>query len=85
MGTYLHNLQTDHQSSPRPTGVAMFGINPDRRSHRQTSFRLCQDQPQNGSDESASSSSGARKVLSNRRKISRNLIIPGDKCISAKA
>jgi hypothetical protein len=31
-GTYLHNIQTDHQSSPRRTGVAMFGINCDRRS-----------------------------------------------------
>jgi hypothetical protein len=26
-------FQTDIQSSPHPTGVAMFGINPDRRSH----------------------------------------------------
>ena len=32
-GTYVHNIQTDIQSSPHPTGVAMFGINPDRRSH----------------------------------------------------
>ena len=31
--TYLHNLQKDRRSLPRPTGVAMFGINPDRRSH----------------------------------------------------
>jgi hypothetical protein len=31
-GTYVHNIQTDIQSSPHPTGVAMFGINPDRRS-----------------------------------------------------
>jgi spore coat protein A, manganese oxidase len=30
-GTYVHNIQTDIQSSPHPTGVAMFGINPDRR------------------------------------------------------
>jgi hypothetical protein len=35
-GTYLHNIQTDYQSSPRPTGVAMFGINSDRRSQRAT-------------------------------------------------
>src|SRR5208282_580666 len=27
-GTYVHNIQTDIQSSPHPTGVAMFGINP---------------------------------------------------------
>ena len=33
-GTYVHNIQTDIQSSPHPTGVAMFGINPDRRSHQ---------------------------------------------------
>ena len=31
-GTYVHNIQTDIQSSPHLTGVAMFGINPDRRS-----------------------------------------------------
>ena len=31
-GTYVHNIQTDIQSSPHPTGVAMFGIIPDRRS-----------------------------------------------------
>jgi hypothetical protein len=30
--TYLHNLQRDRRSLPRPTGVAMFGINPDHRS-----------------------------------------------------
>jgi hypothetical protein len=30
----IHNIQTDHQSSPRPTGVAMFGINSDRRPTR---------------------------------------------------
>jgi hypothetical protein len=34
-GTYVHNIQTDIQSSPHPTGVAMFGIIPDRRSHLQ--------------------------------------------------
>jgi hypothetical protein len=33
-GTYVHNIQTDIQSSPHPTSVAMFGINPDRRSQR---------------------------------------------------
>jgi hypothetical protein len=33
--TYLHNLQRDRRSLQRPTGVAMFGINPDRRSHGQ--------------------------------------------------
>jgi hypothetical protein len=33
-GTYVHNIQTDIQSSPYPTGVAMFGINSDRRSQR---------------------------------------------------
>jgi len=38
-GTYLHNIQTDHQSSPRPTGVAMFGINSDRRSQRAMGIR----------------------------------------------
>jgi hypothetical protein len=32
-GTYLNNIQTDIQCAPHPTGVAMFGINPDRRSH----------------------------------------------------
>jgi hypothetical protein len=37
-GTYVHNIQTDIQSSPHPTGVAMFGINPDRRSQF---CRLC--------------------------------------------
>jgi hypothetical protein len=39
-GTYVHNIQTDIQSSPHPTGVAMFGINPDRRSQR-TLILLC--------------------------------------------
>src|SRR5271167_2695424 len=38
-GTYVHNIQTDIQSSPHPTGVAMFGINPDRRSHRRAILR----------------------------------------------
>jgi hypothetical protein len=28
-----HNIHTDIRSSPHPTGVALFGINPDRRSH----------------------------------------------------
>jgi hypothetical protein len=31
-GTYEHNIKTDIQSSPHPTGVAMFGIILDRRS-----------------------------------------------------
>jgi len=33
-GTYVHNIQTDIQSSPHPAGVAMFGIIPDRRLRR---------------------------------------------------
>ena len=38
-GTYVHNIQTDIQSSPHPAGVAMFGIIPDRRSHSHTGTR----------------------------------------------
>jgi integrase len=33
-GTYLNNIQRDRQSSPSPTPVAVFGICPDRHSHR---------------------------------------------------
>jgi hypothetical protein len=33
-GTYLNNIQKDRQSSPSPTPVAVFGICPDRHSHR---------------------------------------------------
>jgi hypothetical protein len=39
-GTYVHNIQTDIQSSPHPTGVAMFGINPDRRSQQQAAIAV---------------------------------------------
>src|SRR5260221_6587311 len=44
-GTYLHSIQRDRRSLPHPAGVAMFGINPDRRSHwgiitRHTAGRL---------------------------------------------
>ena len=34
-GTYLNNIQRDRQSSASPTPVAVFGICPDRHSHRQ--------------------------------------------------
>src|SRR5260221_4072774 len=33
-GTYLHSIQRDRRSLPHPAGVAMFGINPDRRSQQ---------------------------------------------------
>jgi len=31
--TYLNNIQRDHQSSPKPTPVAVFGTYPGRQSH----------------------------------------------------
>jgi hypothetical protein len=39
-GTYVHNIQTDIQSSLHPIGVAMFGINSDRRSQLRLAERL---------------------------------------------
>jgi hypothetical protein len=33
-GTYPHNIQRDRRSLPNPIGVAMFGINPGRRSQQ---------------------------------------------------
>ncbi len=39
-GTYLHSIQRDRRSLPHPAGVAMFGINPDRRSHQLVGARV---------------------------------------------